>query len=263
MIDMTHNRDHRWTRFQRFFRINIGIGIDFNVGLRHALDIVAELLDQQFGGILVDRLVDGNHRAHVEQGFDQIGPLFAHTLGQLLNGNGFRHDDRADLLFARFAWPSRTLGAFFLFAGAFQRSQRTSPGRAVFAAQCLVDSKLARLAAIGAILAPDLLLFLLRLGPFRRFHGCEFAGRRPRIGFRRSGLLADRFGHGRCLGSGFFRRGDIFLRLACLLFFGLAVFFSPLLLFRGLLFLLQRITLARFLHGLEAGFFCLAQQFCL
>ena len=39
---------------------------DVDVGLADALDLVPEFGDEQFGGVLVDRLVDGDHHAQVE-----------------------------------------------------------------------------------------------------------------------------------------------------------------------------------------------------
>src|SRR3546814_3306899 len=65
--------------FQRFFLIDICAGVDVHVRLRHALDAVPEFLDQKLSRILVDRLVDGDHRAHLEQRLDEVSALFGHT----------------------------------------------------------------------------------------------------------------------------------------------------------------------------------------
>ena len=56
VIDMAHDRDHRRTRLQRLVSIDVGGAVDVDVGIRHALDLVAEFLDQQFRRILVDGL---------------------------------------------------------------------------------------------------------------------------------------------------------------------------------------------------------------
>jgi hypothetical protein len=64
VIDMAHDGDDRRTRLQRFFRIDILAGVDVDIAFRNAGDVVAEFLDQQFGGVGVDGLVDGDHHAH-------------------------------------------------------------------------------------------------------------------------------------------------------------------------------------------------------
>ena len=66
VIDVAHDRDDRRAGFQRFFRIDILFGLDVDVGFGNLLDVVAELFDQQFRSVLVDRLVDGDRHAEAE-----------------------------------------------------------------------------------------------------------------------------------------------------------------------------------------------------
>ena len=60
---------------------------------------MTEFLNDQFGGVLVDRLILRDHHAHVHQRFDDIGHTFGHAVGQLGNGDGFGHAHVADDLF--------------------------------------------------------------------------------------------------------------------------------------------------------------------
>jgi hypothetical protein len=71
--------------FERLVGIDVLAGVDVDVALRHADDVVAELLDQQLGGVLVDRLVDGDHHVHVEQRLHQVGALLGHAVGEFLH----------------------------------------------------------------------------------------------------------------------------------------------------------------------------------
>ena len=130
VIDMAHDRDHRRARLQRPFGIDIGLGLDVDVGFADALDVVAELGDQQLGRVLVDHLVDGDRHAHLEQRLDQVGGALGHAVGELADGDRFGHDDVADLLGRR---AGLLMGALFLLARALQRRQRTGAGIAVLA----------------------------------------------------------------------------------------------------------------------------------
>ena len=49
---------------------------------------VAQLLDHEHRGVLLDRLVDGGHDAHVHQHLDDFGRLDRHLLRQLGHGDG-------------------------------------------------------------------------------------------------------------------------------------------------------------------------------
>ena len=67
MVDVAHDGDDRRTRLERLVRVDVHGRVDIDVAFRHARDVVAEFLDQQLRGVLVDRLIDGDHHAHVEQ----------------------------------------------------------------------------------------------------------------------------------------------------------------------------------------------------
>ena len=58
VVDVAHDRDHRRARLKRFGSIDVGRRVDVDVGFADALDAVAELADQQLGGVLVDGLGD-------------------------------------------------------------------------------------------------------------------------------------------------------------------------------------------------------------
>src|SRR5690606_23806187 len=52
------------------------------------------------GGVLVQRLVDGDHLAHLHQHLDQLGRLHRHLVSQFGHSDGFWHRDfqRAEFL---------------------------------------------------------------------------------------------------------------------------------------------------------------------
>ena len=119
--------------------------LDVDVGFADALDVVAELGDQQLGGVLVDRLGDGDDHAHLEQRLDQVGAALGHAVGELLDGDRLGHDDVADLLGRR---AGLLVGALFLLAGAAQRGERAGAGIALVVERA-GDGELAGLAAIA------------------------------------------------------------------------------------------------------------------
>ena len=101
VVDMAHDRDHRRTRLERLVGIDVGRRVDVDVGFADPLDVVAELGDQQLGRVLVDRLVDRDRHAHLEQRLDQVGGALGHAVGELPDGDRLGHDDVADLLVRR------------------------------------------------------------------------------------------------------------------------------------------------------------------
>ena len=143
VIDMAHDRDHRGPRLERLGRIDVVRGVDIDVAFRDALDGVAKFLDQQLGGVLVDRLVDGDHHPQLEQRLDQVCALFRHAVGEFLDGDALGHHDVAALLFARLRL-ARKMRALFLFARPLERGERTGTGALVLVERA-GDGKLARL----------------------------------------------------------------------------------------------------------------------
>jgi hypothetical protein len=90
---------------------------------------MAELVDDQFGRVGIEALVDRRHDAHLHQRLDDIGAALGHAAGQLLHRDAFGNYDVANdaggiLL--------RLLGAFFLFARAFDGGQRAHAFAGVF-----------------------------------------------------------------------------------------------------------------------------------
>ena len=83
-------------------------------------------VDQQLGGVLVDRLGDGDRHAHLEQRLDQVGAALGHAVGELLDGDRLGHDDVADLLGLR---AGLLVGALFLLAGAASARRASGRGR--------------------------------------------------------------------------------------------------------------------------------------
>ena len=76
---------------------------------------VAELGDQQLGGVLVDGLGERDRHAHLEQRLDQVGAALGHAVGELLDGDRLGNDDVADLLGGGAGLPG---GARFSFSRA-------------------------------------------------------------------------------------------------------------------------------------------------
>ena len=93
MIDVTHDRDDRRTRdllALRFTHVRdqlalgvVGIGTHRNV---------AEFFDGQRRGVVIDRLGDGRHDAHLEQRLDHVAALHRELLREV--GHGDRVADR-------------------------------------------------------------------------------------------------------------------------------------------------------------------------
>ena len=175
------------------------VGRQIDVAVGHAHDVVAEFGDQQFGGVLVDRLGQRDRRAHLEQRLDQVGALFGHAVGEFLDGDRFGHDDVADLLGLRLARAAHA--AMFLFARPLERGERAG-ARAVFAAERAVDGQLAAAAFVAGAAALAGTAGLLR--------GLGAATRRRLAG---AGRGRARGGSGRRLPSGSGRRLGLGLRL--------------------------------------------------
>ncbi len=87
VIDVTHDGDHRRTRLE-FMR---GIGrlqLVFDRALLMQHGRVAEFFDHEHRGVLVDRLVDGGHHAHVHHDLDDFVGLHRHALRQFGDRDG-------------------------------------------------------------------------------------------------------------------------------------------------------------------------------
>ena len=102
MVNVTHDRHHRRTRFAVQ-----GVHIDFADFLEQVFlfvlgadrnGFVTHFLDHQLGGVLIQAFIDGGHHAHAHQNLDQFGSLDGHALGQITHGDRVRNfhvtDDR-------------------------------------------------------------------------------------------------------------------------------------------------------------------------
>ncbi len=84
VVDVSHDRyDGRSTNLVACFLHLRGEQLLVDVRVRYRLGDMAEFLDHQRRRILVDDLVDRNHRAHVEQYFDDLVALNGKPFGEL------------------------------------------------------------------------------------------------------------------------------------------------------------------------------------
>ena len=187
VVDMTHDRDDRGARLQITFIIDDFFDHIFDVGIRHALDLVTELLNDQLGSVGVNGLVLCNHHAHLHQRFDNITHPFRHTVRQFGNHNRFGKVDGARDLFTLDRPTHRLLTGAFLLA----LHRRHGPLTPTFAArQRLVQRQLARTTAIIAFAARGALLAFTFVFAGRRRcllplacgRACGFRGRGGRCG---------------------------------------------------------------------------------
>ena len=228
VVDVAHHGDHRRARLEGL-RILVLDAVDhvFDVGVRDAHDLVAEFLDDQFGGIGVDGLVLGRHDAVVHQRLDDIGHAFGHPVGKLGDhdrlGQPYVADDllavrRPPIAFWRARSCLRFIAARAALAAAFA-GQRLVQGQLARAAAAVVAS-LRRLSPIGR--AAVARRGLARAAAARTGSG----GRLVRAGGRRRGDLG--LGLGRAFGLRDFSSSSAFwlqrfLALALFAFLGLGL----------------------------------------
>ena len=92
VIDMAHDRDHWGPRDRIDLIAVLGLQGIFQRVLVERLGRVAHLLDHQHCRVLIERLVDGRHDAHVHQRLDHLAAFHRHLLREF--GNGDRLGDR-------------------------------------------------------------------------------------------------------------------------------------------------------------------------
>ena len=102
MVDVTHDGHHRCAR-QRFGVLlrHFVVGEGFRIVQRGHDGLVTHFFDHDHGGVLVQRLVDGDHLAQLHQVLDHLGGLDRHLVGQFGHGDGFRHVHFEDARFHR------------------------------------------------------------------------------------------------------------------------------------------------------------------
>ena len=111
MIDVAHNSNHGRAR-QGLGRLGLHFffGEGFGIVQRGHHGGVAHFFHHDHGGVLIQRLVDGDHLAHLHQRLDDLGCLDGHLVRQLGHGDGFGHVHFNDALLHR-----RGRGALLLF----------------------------------------------------------------------------------------------------------------------------------------------------
>ena len=92
VVDVTHHGHHRctWQGLDIQLR-HIVVGKRFRIVQRSDNRLVAHFFHHDHRGVLVQRLVDGDHLAHLHQRLDHFRRLDCHLVRQFGHSNGFRH----------------------------------------------------------------------------------------------------------------------------------------------------------------------------
>ena len=93
MVDVAHDGDDRRARNLRLRYIGFAGETDFDVGVGHALQAVAEFGDEQLGRVGVDGVGDGHHHAHAHERLHHVYGTLGHAVGELLHRDGLGYDD--------------------------------------------------------------------------------------------------------------------------------------------------------------------------
>jgi hypothetical protein len=92
VVHVAHDGDHRRARQQLgVCDPHLFVGEGFRIVQRRHHGLVAHFFHHDHGGVLVQRLVDGDHLAHLHQRLDHFGGLDRHLVCQLGHRDGFRH----------------------------------------------------------------------------------------------------------------------------------------------------------------------------
>ncbi len=98
VIDVAHDGHDGRTGKAVAFRIVDAKHALFDIRLGNALDRMAEFARDEFCRVGVDGLGCGHHHAKLHEFFDNLAHAFGHAVGKLLNGDGLRDRDLAELL---------------------------------------------------------------------------------------------------------------------------------------------------------------------
>ncbi len=93
---MAHDRDDRRARAHFFGDV---IGADkalFDIRFGHPLHAVAKIADDQFGGVLIEHVIDFEELALLHQIFDEVDGPRRHPVGKFLHGDRFGDDHFSD-----------------------------------------------------------------------------------------------------------------------------------------------------------------------
>ncbi len=95
VVDMAHDGDDRGTRHARLIGVFRTFESFEHVGLGDALHGVAVFRRHEFGGVGIDRVVDGRHHAVLHQNLDDVDSAARHAIGEFGDRDGFRNRDVA------------------------------------------------------------------------------------------------------------------------------------------------------------------------
>ena len=122
VIDVAHDGHDRSAQLQMLVGV---LGADeafLDVGFRNAFHLVAELGDQQLGGIGIQNVGDLVQRALLHQQANDVDTLLRHAVGQLLDRDDLGDDDLAHDFLARLLHAAALPG--FTLALAPERGER-------------------------------------------------------------------------------------------------------------------------------------------
>ncbi len=102
VVDVTHDRHDRRPRLHVVVHVGDVEDAFLDVRFGNALDRVAEFAGDELREIGVDQVAGLHHLAFLHQEFDDVDRALGHALRQFLNRDGFRQDDFAGDLLARF-----------------------------------------------------------------------------------------------------------------------------------------------------------------
>ena len=105
VVDVAHDGHDRRARLQVLVGVDFAGEALFDVGFGDALDGVAVLGGDQFGGVGVELVALLQHLALAHHELDDVGHAHGHPVRQFLDRDGFRDDDFALDAFALAAPP--------------------------------------------------------------------------------------------------------------------------------------------------------------
>ena len=188
VVNMAHHRHHRRTGGFIALIIISGNNRIFNIAVRDAAHLMAQILSHNLRRIGVNHIINLRHHTLLHQHFNDIDSALGHAIGQFLNGNRVGQLHGARYFLAAIGTARLTL---FAFAAPPHGGQRA---HALFIIQRIINGQLAGAAtAFAATLIGGraLFLFLASLIIFRCATHCRF-GRT--VGTR--GRITCRFGFG-------------------------------------------------------------------
>ena len=96
VVDMAHDGDDGRPRFEGRWVVDVAAQAQLDVRIADPAQAMTEFVDDQFGGIGIQALVDRRHDPHLHQRLDDVRAALSHAAGQLLHGDALGNDDIAD-----------------------------------------------------------------------------------------------------------------------------------------------------------------------